>query len=134
MRKERLPDAVGFFKALSDPVRLRIVRLLLERPLCVCELTFILKMEQSRISHHLQILRGGGLVEDERRGRWMMYRIAPAGREALRAALQPALSGDRDHFRAHRRDLAELDIAVQDDIRGKRCGPPEAAPPKRKTR
>jgi ArsR family transcriptional regulator len=132
--KARLPEAARFFRALADPVRLRIIRLLLVRPLCVCELTFILKAEQSRISHHLRILRDAGLVEDERRGRWMIYRIAGAGPRALAAALEPALRGDRDHFRAHRRDLAELDIAVQDDIRGKRCGPPQVAPKKRKAR
>jgi ArsR family transcriptional regulator len=133
LSKEPLSEAVRFFQALADPVRLRIVRLLLVRPLCVCELAFILKAEQSRISHHLRILRDAGLVEDERRGRWMIYRIAGAGPKALAAALEPALRGDRDHFRTHRRDLAELDIAVQDDIRGKRCGPRKAAPSKRKT-
>lgn len=126
--------AVRFFQALADPVRLRIVRLLLKRPLCVCELTFVLKAEQSRISHHLRILRDAGLVKDERRGRWMIYRIAGAGAKTLKAALEPALRGDQVHFRAHRRDLAELDIAVQDDIRGQRCGPPPATLPNRKTR
>jgi ArsR family transcriptional regulator len=125
-------EAVRFFQALADPVRLRIVRLLLKRPLCVCELTFILKAEQSRVSHHLRILRDAGLVQDERRGRWMIYRVAGSGAKALAAALEPALRGDRELFRAHRRDLAELDIAVQDDIRAKRCGPAEPGPGKRK--
>ena len=129
-----LSEAARFFQALADPVRLRIVRLLLKRPLCVCELTFILKAEQSRISHHLMILRDAGLVKGARQGRWMIYRIAGIGPRALAAALEPALRGDRDHFRAHRRDLAELDIAVQDDIRGQRCGPAEPAPRKRKNK
>ncbi len=128
MTPERPADAVRFFKALADPVRLRLVRLLLVRPLCVCELTFILKLEQSRVSHHLRILRQAGLVEDERQGRWMIYRIAGPGPRALAAALDPALRNDREIYRAHRRDLAELDIAVQDDIRGRRCGPPAARP------
>jgi DNA-binding transcriptional ArsR family regulator len=132
-RPEGPTDIVNFFRALADPVRLRIVRLLFEQPLCVCELTFILKMEQSRVSHHLRILRDSGLVQDERQGRWIIYRIVESRREALDAALQPALHADRDHFRAYRRDLAELEIAIQDDIRGKRCGPPEAATPGRKT-
>jgi ArsR family transcriptional regulator, arsenate/arsenite/antimonite-responsive transcriptional repressor len=121
-------EAVRFFQALADPVRLRIVRLLLVRPLCVCELTFVLKAEQSRISHHLMILRDTGLVKGARQGRWMIYRIADFGPGVLAAALKPALCGDREAFRAHRRDLAELDIAIQDDIRGRRCGPPPARP------
>jgi ArsR family transcriptional regulator len=63
------------FKALSDPTRLRIIRLLLERNLCVCELMFILGMAQSRVSHQLRILRDSGLVEVTREGQWIIYRL-----------------------------------------------------------
>lgn len=63
------------FKALSDPTRVRILMLLISQDLCVCELVFILKMEQSRISHQLRILRDSDLVEDLRQGKWIIYRI-----------------------------------------------------------
>ena len=66
---------LGVFKALSDPTRLRILLLLLQKELCVCELTFILDMEQSRISHQLRVLRNAELVEDIRDGKWIIYRI-----------------------------------------------------------
>ncbi|MBN1223765.1 MAG: transcriptional regulator, partial [Candidatus Aminicenantes bacterium] len=59
-------QAIKIFKALSDPTRLRILMLLLEGELCVCELVFVLKMEQSRISHQLRILRDADLVQDIR--------------------------------------------------------------------
>lgn len=68
-------NAVTVLKALADPTRLRVLLLLGVRELCVCELTYILGMEQSRVSHHMRILRQAGLVEDLRQGRWMVYRI-----------------------------------------------------------
>jgi ArsR family transcriptional regulator, arsenate/arsenite/antimonite-responsive transcriptional repressor len=120
-------DSVKVFKALGDPTRLRIVRLLFERPLCVCELVFVLKMEQSRVSHHLQILREVGLVEDNREGRWMIYAIPANRREVFDAFLKLALKDDRESYRAFRRDLAELDICLQDDVRGKKCAPVPSA-------
>ena len=116
-------ESVKVFKALGDPTRLRIVRLLFERPLCVCELIFVLKMEQSRISHHLQILREADLVEDKREGRWMIYEIPAGRREGFDAYLKLALRGDRESYRTFRRDLAELDICLQEDVRGKKCAP-----------
>ena len=64
------------FKALSDPIRLRMVALLLEGDLCVCDLMAVLELPQSTVSRHLANLRHAGLVEDERRGVWMFYRLA----------------------------------------------------------
>ena len=81
------------FAALSDPTRLRVVCLLLGRELCVCELEFVLKMSQSRMSHQLRILRDAGLVKDRREGQWIIYSIPVWTRKRLRTALE-ALSGD----------------------------------------
>ena len=75
---------VGIFKALADPTRLRIMFLLRERDLCVCELMFILEMEQSRVSHHMRVLREAGIAEDVREGRWIIYRIPDGARPILR--------------------------------------------------
>jgi len=64
------------FKGLSDPVRLRIVHLLVQRgELCVCHLTDALALPQSTISRHLNTLKNSGLVEAERRGQWVYYRM-----------------------------------------------------------
>jgi len=65
------------FKGLSDPVRLRIAHLLVQRDeLCVCHLTDVLQLPQSTVSRHLNILRNSGIVESERRGKWVYYRFA----------------------------------------------------------
>lgn len=55
-----------FFKALGEPTRLRIVRLLAEQELCVCELEAIMEMSQPRISQHLKVLKHAGLVNERR--------------------------------------------------------------------
>lgn len=62
--------------ALTDATRLRLVRLLLRRELCVCELVDALRMPQYKVSRHLRTLRAAGLVEARRDGRWMHYRIS----------------------------------------------------------
>lgn len=60
---------------LTDPTRLRLVRLLLREELCVCELVDALRVPQYKVSRHLARLRGAGLVEAQRNGRWMYYSI-----------------------------------------------------------
>jgi ArsR family transcriptional regulator len=65
-------------RALADGTRLRVINLLLiEKELCVCELTEALEMVQPKVSRHLAILREAGLVLDRREGLWIHYRIHP---------------------------------------------------------
>jgi ArsR family transcriptional regulator, arsenate/arsenite/antimonite-responsive transcriptional repressor len=63
--------------ALADPVRLRALRLLRGRELCVCELMDVLRLPQYAVSRHLRVLRAAGLVQARRSGRWMHYRLRP---------------------------------------------------------
>jgi len=113
-------DTIKIFKALSDVTRLRIVLLLSGRDLCVCELVFILKMEQSRVSHQLRILRDADLVEDVREGRWIVYRIPEAVRGALQPLLEQFAGGKLAESKEAVRDLKALDICLSEDIRKKR--------------
>jgi len=69
-------DLIQLFKGLSDPVRLRIVHLLCRKEeLCVCHLTEALSLPQSTVSRHLNTLRSCGLVEADRRGKWVYYQM-----------------------------------------------------------
>ncbi|QTN32703.1 winged helix-turn-helix transcriptional regulator [Akkermansiaceae bacterium] len=68
-------SAPTFFRALGDDTRWRIVRLVMDRALCVCELADILGMPQSSVSSHVQIIRKAGLLESERCGKWTYFRI-----------------------------------------------------------
>ncbi len=115
-----LEDAVRTFKALSDPTRLRIVLLLSERDLCVCELMYVLKMEQSRLSHQLRILREAGLVEDVRKGRWMIYRIGDSARPGLKTVLDAILREDGGRAADVLRDVERLDLCLKEKVRFRR--------------
>ena len=64
-----------FFKALGDETRLRIVKLLSIREMCVCEVMVALGMTQPTTSHHLNILENAGLVTSRKEGRWVFYRL-----------------------------------------------------------
>jgi ArsR family transcriptional regulator, arsenate/arsenite/antimonite-responsive transcriptional repressor len=65
----------SIFKALSDETRLRILKLLLKKELCVCEIEAALNLSQSKVSRHLTVLRSVGLVEDRREGLWIFYSL-----------------------------------------------------------
>jgi ArsR family transcriptional regulator len=67
-----------FFRALADDTRWRIVRLVKDRALCVCELADILEMPQSSVSSHVQIIRRAGMLESEKCGKWTYFRINKA--------------------------------------------------------
>jgi len=78
------------FKALGDPVRLRLVSLIGARDggeVCVCDLTSAFDLSQPTISHHLKVLREAGLIDSERRGTWVYYRLVPAALDRMAAAL-----------------------------------------------
>lgn len=64
------------FKALGDKSRLRIVNMLAAKSMCVCEITTVLKLSQSTVSGHLRVLKDAGLVEDEKDGLWVEYRLS----------------------------------------------------------
>jgi len=67
------------FKACADETRLRILVLLGQGQLCVCEIVDVLDMPQGKVSRHLAVLRRAGLVEDERRGTWIHYSLRGSG-------------------------------------------------------
>ena len=70
-----MTNVVTWFRAMADETRWRIVRLVEERALCVCELADILEMPQSSVSSHVQIIRKAGLLERETCGKWTYFRI-----------------------------------------------------------
>lgn len=72
-----MEESTNIFKALSDKNRLRILKMLQIRPLCVCEITDILKLAGSTVSQHLSILKQEGFILEFREGKWMNYMINP---------------------------------------------------------
>jgi len=76
IERENPSGVVEVFKAAADPCRLRILKLLKDGELCVCEIMTALKRPQSSTSHHLSILRAAGLVRERKDGKWSYYRLA----------------------------------------------------------
>ncbi|WP_373281338.1 metalloregulator ArsR/SmtB family transcription factor [Nocardia transvalensis] len=87
---EAAAGLAGMFKALADPVRLRVLSLIAARgggEVCVCELTPAFDLSQPTISHHLKVLREAGLIDSQRRGTWVYYRVIPEALQRLSSVL-----------------------------------------------
>lgn len=110
-----MQEEAALFKALSDPIRLRLAILLAIRgETCVCDLARALDEPDYKISRHLGILRSGGLVEARREGAWMHYRLAE-GRTKLERCLHECF---RDCMKEHPRVSEDLDR-----LESKKCHP-----------
>ena len=68
-------DLVTIFKALSDETRLRVIKLLEQGELCVCDITAALDMVQPKVSFHLSALKEAGLIKDRKQGKWIHYSL-----------------------------------------------------------
>lgn len=100
LEEDQAAELAKVFKALGDPVRLRLMSMIASRgqggEVCVCELTPAFDLSQPTISHHLKLLRQAGLIDCERRGTWVYYWVLPGVLDRLGAFLttaQPAGAG-----------------------------------------
>ena len=96
-------ELASIFKALSDPVRLRVLSFIAAQPqgeACVCHVIGPVGVSQPTVSHHLKLLHDAGLLEREKRGAWVYYRVVPDRLEAIRAALAGRISKPRAAKRA----------------------------------
>lgn len=101
------------FKALADRNRLRIIKMLEARPLCVCEITYVMGIAQSSVSRHLSILRDAGLVEDQKNGQWTNYALSAGTDDAVATLVtslkrwangDPQVAADREKLPGARRE------------------------------
>lgn len=99
----------GFHRALSDPMRIKIMRLLMERELCVCEVVRSLNEPQYKVSKHIAVLKQAGLVRDWREGTWIHYELSPK----LSPEWQEALASLRNVWDKNRDVQAALRILRQ---------------------
>ncbi|HZR81887.1 MAG TPA: metalloregulator ArsR/SmtB family transcription factor [Candidatus Binatia bacterium] len=90
LTKKDADELATLFKALADPARLRLLGFIASQPdgeACVCHLTDPVGLSQPTVSHHLKLLHDEGLLERDKRGAWVYYRIVPERLEQARAAL-----------------------------------------------
>ena len=107
-----MPRLDEMLKAAGEPTRLRILNLLRQGNICVCDLQAVLRIPQPTISRHLAALRHAGLVVDERNGTRIFYSLVPAATPAHRMLLrllaeagksEPQLRQDLRRLRAAQR-------------------------------
>src|ERR1700754_660592 len=90
LSSEAAVELAGMLKALSDPVRLRLLSVIASRrggEACVCDVSAGIDLSQPTISHHLKVLRTAGLLKSERRGSWVYYRVIPEALQRLSLVL-----------------------------------------------
>jgi ArsR family transcriptional regulator, arsenate/arsenite/antimonite-responsive transcriptional repressor len=96
---EAAVELAGMLKALSDPVRLRLLSVIASHSgaeACVCDISTGIDLTQPTISHHLKVLREAGLLHSQRRGSWVYYRVIPEALQKLSVVLgADALMGGR---------------------------------------
>jgi len=111
-----MEDMVKLFNALSDEIRIRILKVLLQRECCVCEVMQALGISQSRASRNLGILENAGFIKSRRDGLWIIYSIDEQKMNTYTTSLAEML----------RRSLVNEEIILQDRkrlSRAVRCGP-----------
>ena len=106
-------DLVKIFKALSDETRIRLLKLLCERELCVCELMQALDITQSRVSRNMGILKEAGLVKDRRDGLWVFYSLNRKSFNYCAAPILGLLDGWLNDDEVIKKDKERLGKAVR---------------------
>jgi len=92
--KNEIKGVLTIFKALADLNRLRIVLALGGGQLCVCQIIALIGLAPSTVSKHLSILRQADLIEAEKKGKWIHYRLSPTMDKRLMKWLDAALATD----------------------------------------
>ena len=116
-----LMEAVSVYKCLCDATRLRILNLLRQGPLCVCDLQAILQEPQVKMSKHLGYLKQHGLIECKRQGNWNVYRLTKKPHSLLAQNLKclQDLQGEEPVFRKDLRRLKATSLSAACGTRNK---------------
>ena len=83
---------VKIFKALGDKGRFRIVKMLQQRPLCVCEITAVLELATSTVSKHLSLLKDAEIISDRKDGKWVEHYLNTNSKNIFITGLLPLIS------------------------------------------
>jgi ArsR family transcriptional regulator len=111
-----LKQTLSIFRAFSDPARVRVLMVLSDQELCLCNLQVILDLSPSTVSRHVSILREAGLVASRKQGKWTYFSLVPlkmgSHRSELLRSLQDSLADDisikRDREKA--KQLKQIEI------------------------
>lgn len=96
------------FKALGEPTRLRIIKMLSIQSMCVCELSAVLDMTQPRVSQHLKILKETGLVNESKEGYWVYHSLNRESLHRLWNQFLAFLDADLRNLEGYEEELQKL--------------------------
>lgn len=99
-----MKDFIKVMKALSDPNRVKIVKMLQHKLMCVCEIQAALRIAQSSVSKHLKILEEAGLVDYEKDGLWVNYYLT----DGMKSPYASSLMGNLRHWLEEEPAIKEL--------------------------
>jgi ArsR family transcriptional regulator len=102
--EDKMKEFIRVMKALSDPTRVKILKILEKRLMCVCEIQTAIGAAQSTASSHLKMLEDAGLVESQKDGLWVNYTLAD-GRQSPYAA---SILGNLRHWLNDEKEISEL--------------------------
>ena len=111
-------DKVKLFKSLSDLNRLRILKALQSKVLCVCEIRELLNLANSTVSQHLKILKEAGFIIEQKDGKWVNYLINPRPSDPRISSILTSL----DFWINDEESIIRDKIKVQELDRNKLCG------------
>jgi len=111
-----MDQLVNIFKALGDKNRLRIVKMLQQNALCVCEITAILELATSTVSKHLSILKQAELIGDIKKGKWVEYYLKTTGNNIFITGLIPLITFWLNEDEQVKTDLIKLKTTDRNQI------------------
>ncbi|MTI95498.1 MAG: winged helix-turn-helix transcriptional regulator [Firmicutes bacterium] len=103
-----MKETLAITKALADENRLRIIMMVKNQEACVCQIVEVLGFAPSTVSKHLSILKGAGLIDCHKRGRWIYYFLPKAPSATVKAALDWVMES-----------LEDSEIIIRDSLHGK---------------
>lgn len=111
-----LQDKAKIFKALSDPNRLRILKMLSIKSLCVCEMTAALKLAGSTVSQHLGVLKDSGFIVEEKEGKWVNYSLNSSNRNPIIMSLLNLLNYELEEDKTIQKDKRIITVIDRKNI------------------
>ena len=99
-----MKDFIKVMKALSDPNRVKIIKMLQHKLMCVCELQMALHIAQSTVSKHLKILEEAGLVDYKKDGLWVNYYLS----DGMKSPFASSLMGNLRHWLEEETEITDL--------------------------
>ena len=112
-----MKEFIKVTKAVSDPNRVKIVKMLQHKRMCVCEIQALLQIAQPSVSKHLKILENAGLVGSEKEGLWVNYHLADGSSSPYAASLL----GNLRHWLSDDPEIAQLVVKLPEICREDIC-------------